>query len=252
MGNYLYEVIAIAILFSMSYLSYISDTDLEKAVKKVVDCISQVKSKPNEDLYKNVVDPFSAIFDGVVDGISFNDWLTREKVRQDQKTVQNAIGNFHQDVIGSIAGWQNLRTGNLVDVCNTKMKIIAEVKNKHNTVKGTDRVVIYDELLTALQNPNYQGFTAYFVEIVPKKDKKQRIYNRPFTPLDNKTKANRPLNNNIILINGPAFYDVATSVKGALSMLFDVLPEVIAKVASVNKLSPPEKHQFRTLFDRAY
>lgn len=126
----------------MSYLPYISDNDLENAVQKVVNCIREVQNKSDNTLYRNVIDPFSAIFDSVVYGISFNDWLQREKVRQAQKTLQNAIGYFHQDVIGSITGWQNLSSGQLIDVCNLQKKVIAELKNKHNTVKGSDKIVI--------------------------------------------------------------------------------------------------------------
>ncbi len=236
----------------MSYLSYISDNDLENAVQKVINCIRQAQARPDTSLYKNVIDPFSAIFDGVVDGISFEDWLKREKVRQVQKTVQNAIGEFHQEVIGSIPGWQNLGTGNLVDVCNTNLNIIAEIKNKHNTVKGSDRIVIYDDLLHALGMPNYQNFIAYYVEVVPQKDKKKLIYNRPFTPADKKTGTRRPPNQNIIIIKGQDFYDMDTGIPGALSMLFDILPEVISKITGVEPLSQVEKTNFRTLFDRAY
>jgi hypothetical protein len=236
----------------MSYLPYICDNDLENAVQKVVNCIRQAQARPDTSLYKNVMDPFSAIFDGVVDGISFEDWLKREKVRQVQKTVQNAIGEFHQEVIGSIPGWQNLCTGNLVDVCNTSLNIIAEIKNKHNTVKGSDRIVIYDDLLHALGMPNYQNFIAYYVEIVPKKDKNKLIYNRPFTPADRKTRTSRPPNQNIIIIKGQDFYDMATGIPGALSMLFDILPDVISNITGVEPLSQVEKTSFRTLFDRAY
>lgn len=236
----------------MSYLSYISDNDLENAVQKVVTCIRQAQARPATNLYKNVIDPFSAIFDGVVDGISFEDWLKREKLRQAQKTVQNAIGEFHQEIIGSIPGWQNLGKGHLIDVCNSPQQIIAEIKNKHNTVKGSDRIVIYDDLLHALTIPNYQNFTAYYVEIIPKKDRKRIIYNRPFTPSDKKTKTSRPPNPNIIIVNGQYFYDMATGIPGSLSMLFEILPNVISKVADVNQLSQDEKNKFRELFDRAY
>lgn len=236
----------------MSYLPYIADNDLESAVQTVVNCIFQVKARPADSLYKNVIDPFSAIFDGVVNRMSFDDWLLREKVRQDQKTVQNAIGEFHQKIIGSIAGWQNLGRGQLIDVCNPGLKIIAEIKNKYNTVKGSERISIYDNLLSALQRPTYQDFTAYYVEIIPKKDKNNLIYNRPFTPSDNKTKTSRSPNPKILVIKGQDFYALASGVPEALSMLFDILPDAISKVAGVKQLTQAEKERFRTLFDRAY
>jgi hypothetical protein len=61
----------------MSYLPYISDNDLESAVQSVVNCIFQVQARPDDSLYKNVIAPFSAIFDGVVNGISLDDWLLK-------------------------------------------------------------------------------------------------------------------------------------------------------------------------------
>ena len=53
-------------------------------------------------------------------------------------------------------------------------------------------------------------------------------------------------------IKGQDFYDLASGVPGALSMLFDVLPEAISKIAGVNQFTQAEKERFRTLFDRAY
>lgn len=187
----------------------------------------------------------------MVNGTSFDEWLLREKVRQAQKTVQNAIGEFHQKIIGSIPGWQNLGRNQLIDVCNPSQKIIAELKNKYNTVKGSERISIYDNLLYALQTPTYQDFTAYYVEIIPKKDG-NNLYNLPFTPPDNKTKTRRDPNPKILVIKGQDFYELASGIPGALSMLFDILPDAISKVAGVNQLTPAEKERFRTLFDRAY
>lgn len=104
----------------------------------------------------------------------------------------------------------------------------------------------------ALGTPKYQEFKAYYVEIIPKKDRNNKIYNRPFTPSDNKTKNRRPENQNIIIIKGQDFYDMARGVSGALSMLFDVLPDVISKVVGVSQLSQTERTNFRDLFTRAY
>jgi len=50
----------------MPYLSYISDHTLRNAVKQVVDCIFATQQQEEAKMYRNVIDPFSAIFDGVV------------------------------------------------------------------------------------------------------------------------------------------------------------------------------------------
>ena len=49
-------------------------------------------------------------------------------------------------------------------------KIIAELKNKHNTMKGDARINIYDDLEKCLKTTN-KGFTGYYVEILPKNAK---------------------------------------------------------------------------------
>jgi hypothetical protein len=219
----------------MSYLSYISDDDLKKAVKAVVDCILETQLKTEEAMYQNVIDPFSAIFDGAVQGFNLDDWLKKERARQVQKTVQNQIGGFHQNILGSIPGWQRLEKG--------------VVKNKFNTVKGSDKFGIYDYLLSSLRKPVYQGFTAYYVEIIPQG---RKSYDRAFTPSSRETGKRRPLNENIRQISGQAFYELATGEPRALSMLFDVLPDVISDVSGLDKLSEEQKVSFRSLFDRAY
>ncbi|NES19865.1 MAG: Eco47II family restriction endonuclease [Symploca sp. SIO3E6] len=231
----------------MSYLPYISDNDLKAVVKTVVDSIIQAQARAEERMYDNVIDPFSAIFDGAVQNLNLEDWLVQENARQIQKTVQNKIGEFHQNILGSIPGWVTLPQG--LDICNTNRKIFAEIKNKYNTVKGSDKVGIYDYLSLHLQKPEYQNFTAYYVEIIPQNKKN---YNKPFTPSDRTTGTNRPLNEKIRQISGQAFYALATGEPQALRMLFDVLPDVIANVSGSTKLNDKQQASFRTLFERAY
>jgi hypothetical protein len=231
----------------MSYLPYISDTALKTAVKKVVDCILATQIATEQTMYRNVIDPFSAVFDGAVQGFNLDEWLKKEKARQTQKTVQNQIGYFHQNIIGSIPGWKVLPQG--FDICNDTRQIFAEIKNKYNTVKGSDRPGVYDYLSNRLNEPSYQGFTAYYVEIIPQSKK---TYDKAFTPSDRTTKTKRPLNERIRRISGQAFYNLATNVPGALSMLFDVLPDVISDVSGLDRLSQEKQSSFRSLFDRAY
>lgn len=137
----------------------------------------------------------------------------------------------------------------IIDVRNKSSQIIAEVKNKYNTVKGSNKYVIYDDLLLALERPEHRGFTGYYVEIVPNK---RKPYNEPFTPSCAGEGKKKPRTEKIRRISGQAFYDLATGVPGAISMLFNVLPNVISEVSEVNKFSEEKKESFRNLFDKAY
>jgi len=128
------------------FLSFISNEDLYNHVRVVLETTQQASDLAEENLYSNVVDPFSALFDALRQKITLVGWASQEKTRQIQKTMQNALGEFHQAVLGSMDGWENLPVGHVIDVRNTKKKIIAEIKNKHNT---TERLELknYDKLL---------------------------------------------------------------------------------------------------------
>ena len=108
----------------MPYLKFISDKDLIAAVDRVVRIIETAEHNSVINLHKNVIDPFSALFDGVTHSIVYKQWLEQEKARQLQKTMQNAIGDFHQQILGSIPGWTNLGVGGGLDIVNKEMKKI--------------------------------------------------------------------------------------------------------------------------------
>lgn len=232
----------------MSYLKFISDKNLCSAVSNVVNIIEIAEHDAQIKLHRNVVDPFSALFHGVTHAISYKEWIEQEKARQTQKTMQNAIGVFHQEILGSIPGWKNLGTGGGLDVANTKMKVIAEVKNKFNTTKGNHKVEIYDAIKAKLKMPEYNDYTGYYVEIIPQGRKK---YDKPFTPPDNKTKKRRPTKKKIRVIDGVSFYAMATGRKNALQELFEILPHVIIDKHKY-KLSKKEAKEYFELFKMAF
>ncbi|MCK8136339.1 Eco47II family restriction endonuclease [Pseudoalteromonas sp. 2CM28B] len=207
----------------------------------------------NLDLYRNTLDCFSSSIDSVVQGISLDEWMLQEKERQVQKTKQNAIGTLHEEVMGAIPGVDNLAVGNLIDIVSDKHRIVAEVKNKHNTTKGNHRVAVYHDLAQALDK--YPGFTGYYVEILPKG---QKQYNKPFTPSDNKAKKKLPKREDIRVIDGKSFYELLTGVEGALSELYSELPILVAEILNekyetkltANKVT--ESEAFNYNFRKAY
>jgi hypothetical protein len=191
-------------------------------------------------LHKNIIDPFSAIFDASFKDISLSKWVEQEKSRQIQKTFQNAIGNFHQKVLGSIRGWKNLEKGNVADVLNEDKKIIAEVKNKFNTTKGNHKIAIYDDLEELITN-KYKGYVGYYVAILTKKR-----FDRAFTPSDNKKHIRRSENEKIREIDGATFYDMATGEKDAAKKLYHALPAILADITKANK------NLFEEFFEKAF
>ena len=227
---------------------FIADEKLIEAVRRVVSRAKSKLDKAEKTLDKNVLDPFSALFESIINGIEPEEWLLQERGRQIQKTIQQAVGDFHQEIIGGIDGWENMGKGHLVDVRNMEKKIVAEVKSKHNTVTGQHLPRIYDELKHALDQAQYKGFTGYFIHMVPKK----KEHTKYFTPSDNRKKKNRPQNNNIIEISGWLFYDIATGQKDSLYTLYSALPRVLKEHCSCDPKSFGSQQIVKGIFNRTY
>jgi len=229
-------------------VSFIANEKLLEAVELVVNATKEAISEVEETIDDNVLDPFSALYESVLTGLDYDEWLTKEKSRQIQKTMQNAIGDFHQKIIGGIDGWEDLGKGNLVDVRNMRDKIVAEVKNKHNTVTGQHLVRIYDELVNALAQKEYKGFQGYYVTVIAK-DKDTLKY---FTPSDNNTHARRPQDEKIKEISGWRFYDIATGQKDSLFTLFSALPDVLENYFKCDTSNFKSQEALKEIFDRSF
>jgi hypothetical protein len=217
----------------MPRLSFISDHDLEEVVNSLLVVANEALNKAEKEFNSNVIDPFSALFEMAGFNINQNVWRSNEKTRKAQKTLSNHVGEFHQRILGKVNGWENPGKGAIVDLISHDHKIIAEIKNKHNTVKGSDLTHVYTELeeLVMPKASRYKDYTAYYVQIIPNKPLR---YDTFFTPSDNQHGAKKPENPRIRKIDGFSFYDKVTGVEGALKQLFNVLPDVIQsnKIAS--------------------
>ena len=199
---------------------------------------------------KNVIDPFAALFEMSGFEIDYDTWLKSETTRQAQKTLQNHIGDFHQNILGYSKGWTNMKVGNVIDLVSENNKAIAEIKNKYNTISGGKLSDLYYSLdkLVSPKSSIYKGYTAYYVAVIPKKGER---FNKPFTPSDKDKGEKCPVNEHIREIDGASFYSLVTGSESALEDLFDVLPEVIM-VCSEGKYQIKDKKKLKGFFNSAY
>jgi Eco47II restriction endonuclease len=232
----------------MPKLSWISDANLDAAVTNLLKVAQQAKQTARSEFGRNVIDPFSAIFEMSGFNMSYDEWVKAEESRQAQKTLQNFIGGFHQTILGSCHGWVNMNTGNIIDLHNKRKKIIAEVKNKYNTVSGGKLADLYWSLESAVMNKTsvYKNYSAYHVSIIPSSPTK---YNKEFTPSDKEKGQRCPFNPLIRQIDGASFYQIVTGDRKALENLFDVLPSVIADITQYDVL---DRQKLKGLFKLAY
>lgn len=227
---------------------YISNENLKTACEKVISAIGSGISKADTNPYKNIIDPFSAVFEASYNSISLSEWMTREKQRQAQKSWQNSIGTFHQDLIGYMAGFQDLGAGGVLDVKNDTLKIIVEVKNKFNTTKGNHNIAVYDDIKEMISRPEYADYKGYYVKILTKKR-----MDKCFTPSDNKTKTKRPSNKQIREIDGKSFYTLITGDESAMVKLYKAITKTILEILETGDSSEMLNEElFNTLFNKAF
>lgn len=206
-------------------MDFFNRENLKKAIENSVVRMYEAQTV-KVDIYRNTLDCFSASIDALMQGIDMKDWLLQEKERQSQKTKQNAIGSLHEDIMGSIDGVVTLPVGNLVDIICHDKKIIAEVKNKHNTTKGNHKVQIYRDLAQMIDKLD-GGYTGYYVEVLPKGAK---TYNHPFTPSDNQTSRQLARREDIRVIDGKSFYGLLTGSNLAIEELYKNLPLIVSEI----------------------
>lgn len=212
----------------MSYLTWISDEKITSCVRDVLSKGLNGIKKSEKDFHRNGIDPFSAAFDAACQNISLDEWIKLEKTRQAQKSLQNALGNFHQQVLAQIDGW-TIPEENFIDLVCEARKLVVEVKNKHNTVKKSDLKNVYDELQEAVMHKTslYRGFVGIYTTIIPNN---HQPFNREFTPPDNATKTQKPSNSLIREMDGYTFYALASGSEHALAELYQALPLIIKAV----------------------
>jgi hypothetical protein len=230
-------------------VSFISNDRFEDCVKFLLAKAQEGQNKALKRPDRNVIDPFAALFSMAAFDLSPDEWSENERLRQAGKSLENAIGDFHQKLLGSIGGWESLPTGGQVDVICRSRKIIAEVKNKHNTVKGSDKVEIYKKLdrLVNDKGQEFKGFTSYYVVIIPKQSNR---FNNEFTPSASKRGTRVAPINNVREVDGGTFYEIVTGRENALREIFNAIPIVI-KNLNGNNLEDKYTHSL-TLFNKAF
>lgn len=241
----------------MAFLEYISDADLISEVKSILDVARKTKSEADKKFNNNVIDPFGALFESAGFDVEHEVWKSSELIRQSQKTLQNHVGTFHQNVLGHVTGWKDLKTGSGsgVDLVCEEKNIIAEVKNKYSTVTGGKLADQYHALekLVMPKASSYKDYTVYFVTIIPKKPPR---FNNTFTPSDKEKGAKCAENEKIRIIDGASFYELVTGREFALKELYDALSSVIEhihiKIYKQEKYEVKDKELFSDYFSIAY
>lgn len=200
------------------YVNFVSDEHLLECVRNLHN--SYLKAKNNiskKNFYSNKVDTIKLTFDSKFNDISEEDLIQAEILRQIDKSINNSIGTFHEQVLGGIEGYE---VGNLsgFDIKATNDTLFADIKNKHNTMNSSSSEALFQKL--ARYADTYKNAKCYWVQILAKgsfnESWKGDINGKEYS------------HSRVFKISGDQFYALLSGQQDALLQLYKALPLVIS------------------------
>lgn len=152
-----------------------------KACEGLYDVVEgKNKSKSEED-------PFiKAVIMGNI-GMTDDAFKKAEEARLKQKALEMKMGDFHEELMGKFPGWETLPNGHSsgFDVRKVDNTTFLEVKNRHNTIKGSDG----KHIIESMQRHKANGKTVILVQVNCPKGKVSRYGAPADVPIMNGTQA---------------------------------------------------------------
>ena len=205
-------------------LGFISDADIFKHVEETVKLYS---TSTNLDAFnKNIIDPIKLTFDSKVYGRSLKETITNECIRQMDKSNNNSIGYFHQNIFKYAGnGWTVPKEG--FDVVNNDLHIFVEMKNKHNTMNSASAQKTYINMQNKLLEDDKS--TCMLVEVIA-----SRSQDKPWIVSVNKKQF---CNEHIRRVSMDKFYEIVFGDKDAFCKLCKAIPKILDDVVIKAKTS---------------
>jgi hypothetical protein len=199
------------------YVKFVTDEHLIECIKNLHN--SYLKAKNNvskHNFYSNKIDTIKLTFDSKFNNINEEDLVQTEILRQIDKSINNSIGTFHEQILGGINGFE---AGNLsgYDIKSVDDTLFADIKNKHNTMNSSAAEALFQKL--ARYANDYKKAKCYWVQILAKSS---------FCELWNgEINGKEYSHSRVYKISGDQFYALLTGEKDALFQLYQVLPKAI-------------------------
>lgn len=196
-------------------LSWISAESLQLHVDALQGAANRALSDSGKKRNRNVVDPFSSLL--VASAFELDEaanLISLQNAESGLRGMSNALGRFHQNILASVAGWNDHDAG--YDLECQERCILAEVKNKWNTMNTGNRREVERELETAIRQKSGK-WNGYLVLVIPK------------TPVRHETQ----ISPRVYEIDGASFYHKVTGEPNAIHDLFEHLCGVMTQSADI-------------------
>jgi hypothetical protein len=199
------------------YVDFVSDDHLMHCIKGLH--LAYLKAKKNlskRNFYSNKVDTIKMTFDAKFNVVDEENLVQSEILRQIDKSINNSIGTFHEQVLGGIRGFE---AGNLsgYDIKAKNDSLFADIKNKHNTMNSSASEALFQKL--ARFADDYKNAKCYWVQILAKSS---------FCELwKGDINGKEYQHSRVYKISGDRFYALLSGQDNALLSLYQALPFAI-------------------------
>ena len=207
------------------YLDFITDEHLLSCIDTLHN--SYLKAKENvskKKFYKNKIDTIKLTFDAKFNDLDEKTLIKTEINRQIDKSINNSIGTFHEQILGGIKGYE---IGNLsgFDIKANNNTLFADIKNKHNTMNSSSAESLFQKL--ANYADTYKKAKCYWVQILAKNSFNEKWFGE--------INGKEYCHSRVYKISGDQFYELLSGNQNALFELYQVLPQAISDYLSNQK-----------------
>ncbi|MGN8540391.1 Eco47II family restriction endonuclease, partial [Helicobacter pylori] len=137
-------------------LTFIKQKDFEEHVFNTIkEYKDTLKSIDLTKFNANIIDPIKLCFDKNIFNLPYEKIIQKEIERQRDKSNNNSIGYFHQNIFKYIKNCEVPKNGWDIIVHKNNINYYVEMKNKHNTMNSSASSKTYMRMQNALLNePN--------------------------------------------------------------------------------------------------
>lgn len=212
-------------------IDFISKSYFKEHVLKTIEKYSDnLKSINLLKFNSNIIDPVKLTFDSKVYRKSLEQIIVEEIARQRDKSNNNAIGYFHQNLFSYLESCNVPKHGFDVIVELPTKRILVEMKNKHNTMNSSSAGKTYLKMQNHILHNN-KDF-CYLVEVIATKSQ-----NIEWKISVDGEKISSP---NIRRVSIDQFYSEVTGDSLAFKKICDYLPEIIEEILTERTEFIPE------------
>ena len=207
------------------YVDFVSDEYLFRCIENLHK--SYLKAKRNiskRKFYTNKIDTIKLTFDSKLNDIDGESLIQAEILRQIDKSINNSIGTFHEQVLGGIKGYE---VGNLssFDIKAKDDTLFADIKNKHNTMNSSAAEALFQKL--ARYANDYKKAKCYWVQVLAKGS-----FNELWSGEINGKEYSH---SRVYKISGDQFYALLSKQEDAFLQLYKALPIAIKDYLKIAK-----------------